>query len=139
MSGENKVHSLWKDVFSLAVRMSVEWWAEMGGKVANTKQKPDLANKTGKAAPRKKLTGKGGVKTLREAADKAVGENSDVITASLLEKARNGDVASTKLLCSLAEPQAARKNVRKSQRRRTMAMKLAEEPEYSDELAINTD
>jgi hypothetical protein len=105
--------------------------------MAEVKKKLKPVSKAGTRAGRKKPANSdntgGGVKTLREAANKAVGQNSAKITKSLLEKTLGGNATIAKLLFSLAEGQAEKADVGKHRRKRSVALKLAAEPVWDDD------
>jgi hypothetical protein len=80
----------------------------------------------------KKTTGRGSSK-LSKAADKALGENSGRIVASLIESAASGHAVSAQLLVKLAEGPAENAKIDKTRRPRSWAKKLAAEPEWNGE------
>jgi hypothetical protein len=101
-----------------------------------TKQKLQAASKT-RVRPRRKKPGRSGcavkgVKILREAAGKKVGENSGKIAQSLLDGALGGDVNSAKLLLSLAELEPEQEDAGNPQLGWSLALALAAEPEWQE-------
>jgi hypothetical protein len=99
------------------------------GKKPSRKRKP--AAKTGGKLNRKK-TDAVGMRTLREAAGKAVGENSAEITASLLKAILEGKLNSGKMLFELAELQPEHEDEGTVRRRWSVAVALAAEPEWQE-------
>jgi hypothetical protein len=97
------------------------------------KQKTIPSNKAGVKTDGKMRASRAGVKKLRIAADKAIGLNSEKITASLMKQTLKGNVNSVKLLLSLAEPQPAQEKAGKRRGRRSAASELAGEPEWPGE------
>jgi hypothetical protein len=85
-----------------------------------------------KKAVRVKKTGRG-ASLLSEAAGKALEENSGKITKSLVDSAIKGNASSAKLLVSLAERSPNDKKEKTKRQSRSLARKLATEPEWSDE------
>jgi hypothetical protein len=113
----------------------VERWAGNGEQMAKSKQnKLEPVVKTGK-----KTTGKraapSGMRTLRKAAGKTVGENSEKITASLLKGMLAGKAGSGKLLLDLAEQEPENEDEGKNRRGRSAASDLAAEPEWQEPLS----
>jgi hypothetical protein len=97
----------------------------------STQNKLEPVSKTGGSKTRKKAD-PSGMRTLREAADKTVGDNSERITASLLKEILGGKLGSGKMLFDLAEPQAEKEGVSKRQLSRSVATELASEPEWQE-------
>jgi len=82
----------------------------------------------------KKQSLNGGARTLRQLAFQTVQDNGARIAKSLLKQTLGGDFSSAKLLISLAEPRAEKEGARKKNRRgRSVALDLAEEPQWCDQ------
>lgn len=110
----------------------MERWTGNGGQMAKSKQnKLEPVVKAGK-----KTTGKraapAGMRTLRKAAGKAVGENSEKITASLLKGMLAGKAVSAKLLLDLAVQEPENEDEGRNRRGRSVASDLAAEPEWQE-------
>jgi hypothetical protein len=104
-------------------------------------QRLEVASKT-RVRPNRKKPGRSGctgrgVKTLREAAGKAVGESGGKITDSLLQCALNGNLNSAKLLFLLAELEPEPGAAGKSRHGWSAALALGAEPEWQ-EAAVET-
>jgi hypothetical protein len=93
--------------------------------------KPSARGST-KTAAKKKASGRG-TSLLCEAADKTLEENSCEIAKSLLDSTLKGNVTSARLLVALAEGPAESENAGDMRRNRSMAKKLAAEPEWDGE------
>jgi hypothetical protein len=78
----------------------------------------------------KKKTSKGRVKKLNDAALKLVDRDAEKIAQSLLDSAIGGHVLSARLLVELAEGQADPEEAENKRSQRTLAMDLAEEPQW---------
>jgi hypothetical protein len=98
---------------------------EAGSKLKLVNKKQSRAKKLGATG-----SAGAGVKTLRDAADKAVGENSVRITKSLIESTIAGNVPMAKLLLDLVNAQPEMANAVKHRRRRSVATQLAAEPKW---------
>jgi hypothetical protein len=110
-----------------------------GGKMAAIKKTPletekaddetgsATKKKTGESAGRKKAARKDGAEQLRWAADRRVGTNSNKLANLLLQKALEGDLASAKVLLSLAEGKKPIPEVKGPFR--SLALRLAAEPQ----------
>jgi len=72
------------------------------------------------------------MRTLREAAGKAVGDNSEQITASLLKDMLAGKLGSGKMLFDLAEQQPEAEDSENTRRVSSEALALAAEPEWQE-------
>jgi hypothetical protein len=86
----------------------------------------------GKKAAEKKATGRG-ASMLNEAAGKTLEENSSKIAKSLLKSTLEGNASSARLLMSLAEGPADSEKAGMKRQIRSIAKKLAAEPEWSGE------
>lgn len=72
-----------------------------------------------------------GLKKLSEEADKALGEESDVIADALSTEAKRGNIACAQLLVDLAERKGRRKRVPRTKKvAESLATQLALEPEW---------
>ena len=87
---------------------------------------------SGKKTAGKKASGRG-TSMLNEAAGKTLEENSSKIAKSLLKSTLGGNASSARLLVSLAEGPAESGKAGMKRRLRSIATKLAAEPEWSGE------
>lgn len=105
--------------------------APAGKAVASPTGKEKLAV-TGKTSRRSKpkQTNASGMRKLREAVGKAVGENTEQITEKLLNEMLAGTKGSAQMLFDLAEQQPPDEDSETNEPERTAAMELADEPEW---------
>jgi hypothetical protein len=90
-------------------------------------------SRKGNGASRDDAARKDGAARLRWAADKRVGRNSEKLADLLTEKALNGDLASTKILVSLATGKKPVAEPVKKRHGPSFADRLAAEPEWRED------
>ena len=126
--------------FLFSCRRNAQEWkprAGNGGTMGVASRKLAVISKppvkgSGKKAAGKKATGRG-ASILNEAAGKTLEENSSEIAESLLKSTLEGNANSARLLVSLAEGPAESGKAGMKRRLRSIAKKLAAEPEWSGE------
>ena len=97
-----------------------------------TKQKKAVQKKPSGTEPARKKAGRGTAK-LKEAADKALANNSTVIAQALVDKTIAGNSTIARLLLSLAEVQVEGEEEAVAERRPSPAEELASDPEWKGE------
>lgn len=106
------------------------------GRVSRKKGEAESAlavAKTSRKAKQAKAGGEASEESLRSAASKAVGRNKENLAKHLLNETIHGRGQSAKLLLSLAEAKAGRKDEEKDRPRRSLALLLESEPEWRGE------
>jgi hypothetical protein len=113
--------------------------ARKGGYMGTTRKNPrsrQRTNNTGSEEAEQKTNpgaaeSEDGFESLRVAADRQLGQNSDKIAAALGQKAADGDLNSAKFLVAVAGKKE-RKNTRKKRSGLSVAQKLALEPQWEE-------
>jgi hypothetical protein len=114
--------------------MTVEC-AGIGGQMVKAGQKQAEQGQAVKGKPRgtrtRKKAGSRGAARMSEAAGKALEKNSEQIANSLLQSTLDGNASSAKLLFALAEGQKNSEEKGMKRHFRSMAVKLAAEPQWN--------
>lgn len=108
--------------------------AELGRKSSRETAKGKTSSKnTGKRASRGKKARKAGAERLRLAVDKRLGQNSESLANMLTDQAMGGNVATTRAMVEIAEHKKPQPEPVKKKRGRSLAERLAAEPEWQDD------
>jgi hypothetical protein len=112
--------------------------SEIGGQMNETEEKPAAVDEPRGQETEKPRHGRSGAESFREAADRILKQNSELIAFALAEESKKGHIQSAKFLCDLADKNCKLGAVEMIRTARSLAMQWTTEPLWAREVDEET-